>query len=388
MTPEQMRVSALQTPILGGFLVRVGVGALALWTSFPLAAESALDSRARGSSWWFDNGYVSTLGALYRVFGEHLIFATILNAAFGTAAAVLIYRAANEVFGREIARRVLWLAMFLPPFVLFTASNLKEGSTVFWLALSVWALASWKSHARLSLLIALLAVAAAYWWRGPFWAGAVAVPLAAIPTPRVWLPLGLIIVGSFAFLAFHHYGGRLGNEQFAARFAPPGSCVRAFAVQPRTEAATWLERHGLSGRALTIANTRAVFSPSPLGFAFGPDWKHLIDALVMLTWYAVVPLAAVAFVRHARGDRLLLVLGLMAMGLVAVIASGTGLGTTLVRHRVMIFVPLMVLAGGAWKGERVPGEAVLTRLWWVGVGVFSAVYLAVRLASVDGEPIC
>jgi hypothetical protein len=87
-----------------------------------------------GSGW----GMVYLVAAVYSVIGRNMLAIQLMNAVFGAATAVVIYLCAQQVFQNSRVARIAGIAVaFYPSLVLWSAQGLKDGPTVFFLAVAI-----------------------------------------------------------------------------------------------------------------------------------------------------------------------------------------------------------------------------------------------------------
>jgi hypothetical protein len=87
-----------------------------------------------GSGW----GMVYLVAAVYRVVGRNMLAVQLMNAVMGAATAVIIFLCAQHVFNNFRVARLAGIAVsFYPSLVLWSAQGLKDGPTVFFLALAI-----------------------------------------------------------------------------------------------------------------------------------------------------------------------------------------------------------------------------------------------------------
>jgi 4-amino-4-deoxy-L-arabinose transferase-like glycosyltransferase len=115
------------------------------------------DVLIRGVSVWkpwthYPVGYSALLGALYRVFGEQLLIAPLLNAILGAATAVLVHRIALPYLGPGRARVAGGIAALHPGLIAYCPLVMTEIPTGFLLALLLWTLLNHRGSWRGALL--------------------------------------------------------------------------------------------------------------------------------------------------------------------------------------------------------------------------------------------
>jgi dolichyl-phosphate-mannose-protein mannosyltransferase len=88
------------------------------------------------SSW----GMLYIVAAIYSIIGRNMLAIQLFNAVLGAATAAIIFLCAEHVFNnRRVARVAGFAVAFYPSLVLWSSQGLKDGPTVFFLALSILA---------------------------------------------------------------------------------------------------------------------------------------------------------------------------------------------------------------------------------------------------------
>ena len=87
-----------------------------------------------GSGW----GMVYVVAAVYGIVGRNMLAVQLMNAVFGAATAVVIYLCAHQIFQNSRVAKIAGIAVaFYPSLVLWSAQGLKDGPTVFFLAVAI-----------------------------------------------------------------------------------------------------------------------------------------------------------------------------------------------------------------------------------------------------------
>jgi hypothetical protein len=104
-----------------------------------------------GSGW----GMVYLVAAVYGIIGRNMLAVQLMNSVLGAATAVIIFLCAHHVFHNfRVARLAAIAVAFYPSLVLWSAQGLKDGPTVFLLALAI--LATLKLGEKLTLKYILI----------------------------------------------------------------------------------------------------------------------------------------------------------------------------------------------------------------------------------------
>jgi hypothetical protein len=93
-----------------------------------------------GTSFRSGWGMVSMVAAIYAVVGRNMLAIQFFNSVLGAATAVIVYWCAYDVFKNRRVAAVAGIAVaFYPSLILWSAQGLKDGPTVFFLALTILA---------------------------------------------------------------------------------------------------------------------------------------------------------------------------------------------------------------------------------------------------------
>ena len=103
------------------------------------SAQASVDSFI-GSGFASAWGMVYIVAAIYSIIGRNMLAIQLFNAVLGAATAPIIFLCAEHVFNnRNVARVAGFAVAFYPSLVLWSSQGLKDGPTVFFLALSILA---------------------------------------------------------------------------------------------------------------------------------------------------------------------------------------------------------------------------------------------------------
>jgi hypothetical protein len=106
-----------------------------------------------GSGW----GMVYLVAAIYRMIGRNMLAVQLVNAVVGAATAVVIFLCAQHVFNNLRVARLAGIAVaFYPSLVLWSSQGLKDGPTVFFLALAILSTVKLGEKLRLKYILILL----------------------------------------------------------------------------------------------------------------------------------------------------------------------------------------------------------------------------------------
>lgn len=382
-----------------GFLLRVMVGiALAYLVQvddeiglYMWAAEDA-GEWGRGNFVANRGGYVTMVTALFYVFGPNLLIAKYMNAFLGSMVAFVIYDLALEMGGsRRTARRAFVIGMFLPPLVYWSSLNMKEIGTAFLFTLMLWALVRGQKLKLSNLLRALALVAAIGWFREPAWAGIGLLAVMSVSGigvvksesrrgDRWWIGRRIVVVVVIVALA----GGvvlplaqelresvvleRISDESYQARALPEGARV-ADVLEGQGGVSLWNS---------AVLGVRGVLAPSPLRVLYGFSLQAVIESIIAIVWYVLVPLAVVG-VWFGRARAGVVGVGAWVVVTIGLVSMALPVGGILARHRVSV-IPAMVGLAALRLGGGV-GVTKFERLWVVVVSVFSMAFLVWRVVG-------
>jgi hypothetical protein len=179
-------------PVWDGHYYHLGASRIAAGLGY---SEDVL---VRGVSVWkpwthYPVGYSAILGFFYKIFGDHLLVAPLLNAVLGAASAVLIHRIALSHLGTTRARVAGGLAALHPGLIAYCPLVMTEIPSAFMLVLFVWTLlrfrGTWQAAIFGGVILGVLTLMRP--------ASLLLVPLVALGEAR---PLGRALLRSSALL--------------------------------------------------------------------------------------------------------------------------------------------------------------------------------------------
>jgi 4-amino-4-deoxy-L-arabinose transferase-like glycosyltransferase len=168
-------------PVWDGHYYHLGASRLAAGLGY---SEDVL---VRGVSLWkpwthYPVGYSALLSLFYRVFGDHLLVAPLLNAVLGAATAILVHRVALHHVGATRARVAGGVAALHPGLIAYCPLVMTEIPSAFLLVLLLWTLLRFRGqwHAAIlgGLILGVLTLMRP--------ASLLLVPLIALSEPRPW----------------------------------------------------------------------------------------------------------------------------------------------------------------------------------------------------------
>lgn len=156
----------LQTCILVGLLLRLGVGSVeVMGGQLPFSGQDTTEF-VRTAEYWSRNGFLQAVSSypgpssyfiswiiaiLYSIFGPEPALSILPSVLFGTLSISVAYRLSLELFrNRRIALRAAWLTALFPMMILLSASVLREAYIFYFFALAMLMLLRW-THKRSTL---------------------------------------------------------------------------------------------------------------------------------------------------------------------------------------------------------------------------------------------
>jgi len=113
----------------------LGYSLLRIWEG-DLAHQATIDFFSGGGGW----GMLYMVAAVYSLVGRNMLAVQFVNAVLGAATAPVIYLCAQHIFqNAKVARLAAYSVAFFPSLVLWSSQGLKDGPTVFLLALAMLA---------------------------------------------------------------------------------------------------------------------------------------------------------------------------------------------------------------------------------------------------------
>jgi hypothetical protein len=347
---------------------------------------------------WFGAGYFRLVEMLYTIFGANILVPKILNALIGALLPFIVYSTSLSLYeDRWTAQCGMWLAGFLPPLVLFSGVNLKESATALLFALALWALVARSPDAVQRVATLATVIAALMWLRGTTWTWVILLGIGTFliwplrvrrrghwPSRRFVKGLAAIAVLASVVLPLLMMTGHVAVDiaivpEFDPRLRSLLTAQDQWQGLERSEAAVmeYLDlENPFSPKNLSVLFTRGLFSPSPLRVV--PDFglHTLLESVVMLTWYLIVPWAVYGVIGQKGA-------GIAAC--VAMIAAILGLSFVAIpfggdpfRHRINSYGLLYVLAGKGMQRHHARSIRWIHRLWWLGIIGFTVMWARAR----------
>jgi hypothetical protein len=136
-----------------------------------------------------------------------------------------------------------------------------------------------------------------------------------------------------------------------------------------------------SPKNLVVLSLRGLFSPSPLRFLMSYGIDTHLEALNMLVWYILFPMAIMGILAYRR--RAAIACALMGMGISILMIATTGImvGSDPYRHRMVAMGLIAILAVGGFKKEIMHRFRWVIWLWILGAVSFTGMWLTLKIGG-------
>ena len=283
--------------------------------------------------------------------------------------------------------------------------------TAFLFALALWSLVARSRDAVQRVATLATVIAALMWLRGIMWTWVILLGIGTflIWPLRVrrrghwhirWLAKGLVAVTMLAsvMLPLLMMTGRVVVNvpvipAFDSRLSDLGTAQDRWQGLGRSEATVmeYLDlENPFSPKNLSVLFTRGLFSPTPLRVV--PDFglHTLLESLVMLSWYFIVPWS-ICGVMGQKGAGIaacvMMIAAILGFSFIAIPFGGDPF-----RHRINCFGLLYVLAGNGMQLRHARSTRWIYRFWWLSifglhrnVGTSPWILIRLELSGVVGE---
>lgn len=327
--------------------------------------------------------YYHLVNTLYSVFGPNILLPKMVNVYIGSLLPLFAYDIGYWLFGeRKAAWRAFLFTGLLPPFVVFSAVNLKEISTGYLLVLLVWILLNPRREGFWKVVGVGITVWILYWLRGAPLAmvGILGVMIyyifslqprfsKIIKVATVLVPVALFVVPPLLNSIQSQIWSRTKQEEyFIQRFAESEATVTRFLNV----------ENPFSLKNIAILGLRGLFSPTPLRFMLDYGIGTLIEALNMLVWYALFPLAVISLLVYRRKVGVI-VCGIIMLAVFAIATMGIMVGSDPYRHRMMAMGFVAILGSGGLKKNVLYRYRWVVSLWILGAIGFTGLWFILRI---------
>jgi len=322
---------------------------------------------------------------LYSIFGANILLPKVVNVFLGSLLPYFAFDIARWLFGnRKAGWRALLITGLFPPFIIFSAVNLKEIATGFCLVLIVWILLNPKKSYLWRFAGSGLCVWVLYWLRGAPWAMVGIMGVFGYYTLTMRLRFssfmkvaGLAVLGGVLVvpplldqIQQMVWSRTTQEEYFITRFSGSEATVTRFVDV----------EDPLSGRNLAVLFLRGLFFPSPLRFFMDYGIGTQVEALNMLVWYVLFPLAVIAFLAYRRKGAAV-ACAVMTVGVLIIATMGIVVGGDPYRHRMVAAGLLASLAAGGVERDILRCFQWVIWLWVLGAAGFTGLWIALRLGG-------
>jgi len=275
--------------------------------------------------------YYHLIKILYLIFGANILLPKIVNAFLGSLLPFFAFGVAYWLFSdRKAGWRAFLLTGLLPPFVIFSAVNLKEMTTCFFSVWIEWILANPKNTDLRKLAGSAVPIFLLYLLRGAIWTiiGILGVIVYFILSAQ-WRSSSLVktiivvaLIGWFFVLPLSKqiqqmvWSRTTQEEYFIKRFSESEAGVMRY---------LYVE-NPFSPKNLFVLSLRGFFSPSPLRFLMGYGIDTWLEALNMLVWYVLFPMAIMGMLAYRRNGSAV-ACGLMGISIFMIATTGIMVGS-------------------------------------------------------------
>jgi len=328
-----------------------GLGAIGpdAYTYHNIAVELSQTIGADNSAFGISEGkegWLYVLAALYYVFGPTPEIGLVVIATLMAIVPAIMASASRRMGWESSAMTAAWFAVLLPSMIIWPASVLREGPSIFLLSLMVLAVGMYRSGKLLTAGLLLLASTVAMMWiRPPMGIAAIigiALAVLLIPGRRgrgtfsaLWflapaalaLPFGLIRGAKFDLTVIANLRQNLSDGASTST----GASIEGFDTTGGT----------LLGMLRDLPG--AAFGPFPWQ-AFSQPWQLAVDGLTFIG-LAVLAFAAV---QNWRTRRAALTLILPAIAILLVVSAAFGNFGFVVRQRSQATPFLVPVAAAGW----------------------------------------
>lgn len=328
--------------------------------------------------------YYHLVNILYLIFGENILLPKVVNSFLGSLLPFFAFDIAHWLFGdRKVGWRAFLFTGLLPPFIIFSAVNLKEMATGSLLVLLVWFLTNPKGGGLRRLAGSGICIFVLYWIRGASWTmvGVLGVISYYILTMRlrfssfvkvgIIVLAGLIVVPALLDQIQQMVWSRTTQEEyFIRRFAESEATVMQFVDVEEP----------LSIRNLTKLFLRGLFTPSPLRFLMDVEIDTYLEGLNMLVWYILFPMAVIGFLAY-RKKGVGIACAIMIIAVIAMASIGVVVGSDPYRHRIVAMGLVATLAAVGFKSDVTRRFRWVIGLWILGIIGFTGLWLMLRIGG-------
>jgi len=330
--------------------------------------------------------YYSLVNWAYSFFGANIIIPKTVNVLFGSLLPFLAFVVAAEL---PLARAHAWRSFLIiglaPPFVIFSAVNLKEILTSFVLLFVAWSFVLLQNRPIAASVVASVGIGGLYWVRGvPFaLTGMLGMAVGYFwkfsrnPRRMDWWGFGAaLFLAGIVFLGSKLLGSV--SATIVSRTTTEDYFVRRF-VESQATINRFLDLDSpLSPKNMAVLFLRGLYSPSPLRWLLDSDIGTLVEAVSMALWYVLFPLSLITLCRFWRSPEIV-ALGTVGFGVLAMATMGVAVGSDPFRHRIVIFGLFAILASVSMNHKIVRQYSWVLWIWGIGAVAFTGLWLWLRL---------
>jgi hypothetical protein len=309
-----------------------------------------------------------------------------VNAFLGSLLPFFAFDAAYWLFNDSKARRRAFLLTgLLPPFVIFSAVNLKEMAACLLFVWIGWILANPKTADLQKLMGSAVTIFLLYLLRGAIWTiigilGIIVYFILRAQRRSSSLVKTIMVVALIGWFFVFPLSKQI-QQMVWSRTTQEEYSIKRF-LESEASVMRYLDVEDLfSPKNLVVLSLRGLFSPSPLRFLMSYGIDTHLEALNMLVWYILFPMAIMGILAYRR--RAAIACALMGMGISILMIATTGImvGSDPYRHRMVAMGLIAILAVGGFKKEIMHRFRWVIWLWILGAVSFTGMWLTLKIGG-------
>jgi hypothetical protein len=328
--------------------------------------------------------YYHLVNILYLILGPNILLPKMVNAFLGSLLPFFAFDVAYWLFNDSKARRRAFLLTgLLPPFVIFSAVNLKEMAACLLFVWIGWILANPKTADLQKLMGSAVIIFLLYLLRGAIWTiiGILGIIVYFILRAQ-WRSSSLVktimVVALIGWFFVFPLSKQI-QQMVWSRTTQEEYSIKRF-LESEASVMRYLDVENLfSPKNLVVLSLRGLFSPSPLRFLMSYGIDTHLEALNMLVWYILFPMAIMGILAYRR--RAAIACALMGISILMIATTGIMVGSDPYRHRMVAMGLIAILAVGGFKKEIMHRFRWVIWLWILGAVSFTGMWLTLKIGG-------
>jgi hypothetical protein len=328
--------------------------------------------------------YYHLVNTLYLIFGPNILLPKMVNAFLGSLLPFFAFDMAYWLFNDSKARRRAFLLTgLLPPFVVFSAVNLKEMAACLLFVWIGWILANPKTPDLQKLMGSAVTIFLLYLLRGAIWTitgilGVISYFILGARWQSSSLVKTIMVVALIGWFFVFPLSKQI-QQMVWSRTTQEEYSIKRF-LESEAGVMRYLDVEDLfSPKNLVVLSLRGLFSPSPLRFLMSYGIDTHLEALNMLVWYILFPMAIMGILAYRR--RAAIACALMGISILMIATTGIMVGSDPYRHRMVAMGLIAILAVGGLKKEIMHRFRWVTWLWILGAVSFTGMWLTLKIGG-------